>query len=172
MDEQGQVIYVGSYSKVIAPGIRVGFVCAPRELIAKLVVGKQISDVHTNQFFMILVQRLLAEGKLDRHIENARAIYLKKRDHMLAALERELSGKATWTRPDGGLFIWLNLSGGRDSAPLCRCLASNKVAVVPGSAFMADENETCCGMRLNFSLPTFEQIDQGIKTIARYIDEV
>jgi 2-aminoadipate transaminase len=171
MDETGRVIYVGSYSKVISPGIRLGFVCAPKEVVSKIVVAKQVSDVHTNQFFMMLVAKLLETRDLDAHIANAREIYRLKRDRMLGALEEKLSGQAQWTRPDGGLFIWLTIPGGRDSAELCRLMSLNKVAVVPGCAFLTDESEPSSSMRLNFSLPDYGQIDRGVEIMARCFDE-
>lgn len=171
MDEKGRVIYVGSFSKVISPGMRVGMVCAPAEIISKLVVAKQVSDVHTNQFFMMLVAQLLESYDLDAHIEKVCALYRSKRDHMLAAMQRHLAGKAHWNVPDGGLFIWMELPEGRDGTELCRLMTANKVAAVPGAAFMPDEHAVSPGLRLNFSLPALEQIDAGVEIMGRCLDQ-
>jgi len=170
LDESGRVIYIGSYSKTITPGIRLGFVCAPKPVCAKITVAKQISDVHTNQFFQVLVARFLERYDLDAHIERARLLYRGKRDRMLAALGRHLSDRATWNVPDGGIFIWAALTGIEDSGPFCKYLSARRVAVVPGSAFLTDENEKSNGFRLNFSFPSLERIDEGVEIMGRCLE--
>ncbi len=171
MDERGRVVYVGSYSKIISPGMRVGFVCAPAEITAKIVVAKQVADVHTNQFFMMLVSGLLERFNLDEHIELSRKIYVEKRDAMLAAMQRSFGNKVSWHVPDGGLFIWANLPEGMDGAALCNLAKDRKVAAVPGSAFLCDQNAVSNGFRLNFSMPSLDAIDRGIKIFGECIKE-
>lgn len=171
MDTEGNVIYAGSFSKIIAPGIRVGFVCAHRDVISKLTVAKQVSDVHTNLFFQILVEKYFRTGDVDAHIEECRALYRRKRDRMLAAMEKHMKGKAEWNVPDGGLFIWAELPEGFDGLELCARLKARKVACVPGNAFAIDESAKSRGFRLNFSLPTDEQIDRGISIIGEVLSE-
>jgi len=171
MDTEGRVIYVGSFSKVIAPGIRIGFVCAHKDIISKITVAKQVSDVHTNLFFQILVAKYLQTGNIDAHIEECRALYRQKRDRMLAAMDKHMKGKAEWNVPDGGLFIWAELPEGYDGLELCRRLKERKIACVPGNAFSVDESEISRGFRLNFSLPSDEQIDRGVAIIGEVLSE-
>ncbi len=171
MDEEGRVIFCGSYSKVIAPGIRIGYVVAHRDVTAKMAVAKQVSDVHTNLFFQMIVERLVTGGGFERHIEECRKVYRRRRDIMLDALGKYVpEGKAEWTVPDGGLFIWLTLPEGYDGAELCRRAKAHKLACVPGSAFNVDEHATSRSIRLNFSLPTDDQLVRGCEILGREID--
>jgi 2-aminoadipate transaminase len=160
MDDEGRVLYAGSFSKIIAPGIRLGFGLAPAPLIAKITVGKQVSDVHSNLFFQVLVERYMAEYDLDRHIVRCRDLYRAKRDVMDAALKQFLPG-AEWTVPEGGLFMWVKLPNGTDGTEFCRKAKEKKVMAVPGSAFLTDEGAFSNAIRLNFSLPSVEQIQTG-----------
>jgi len=171
MDTDGHVIFAGSFSKVIAPGIRVGFVCAHKDIISKLTVAKQVSDVHTNLFFQILVAKYLQTGNIDAHIDECRELYRQKRDRMLSAMERHMKGKTKWNIPDGGLFIWAELPEGYNGLELCRRLKERKIACVPGNAFSVDETELSRGFRLNFSLPSDEQIDRGIAVIGEVLSD-
>lgn len=171
MDTEGHVIFAGSFSKVIAPGIRVGFVCAHRDIVYKMTVAKQVIDVHTNLFFQILVDRYLRMDIIDGHIGMCRALYRQKRDRMLEAMDRHMSGLAAWNVPDGGLFIWAELSEGYDGLELCRRLKERSISCVPGNTFCIDVNQVSRGFRLNFSLPSDEQIDRGIAVIGRVLSE-
>ncbi len=173
LDTDGRVIYVGSYSKVLSPGIRIGFVCANKTVIQKIVVAKQVSDVHTNLFFQMVADRILRDCDIDGHIERVREIYRVKRDRMVEGIKRHFGDKVTYEVPDGGLFLWLTLPDGLNGAELCKLSGSMGVAAVPGSAFQVDEHAVSPCVRLNFSLPTFEQIDRGTellgKAIAQYV---
>lgn len=171
MDDEGRVIFCGSYSKIVAPGIRIGYVVAHRDVIAKMAVAKQVSDVHTNLFFQMIVERLISGGGFERHIAECRATYRWRRDIMLRELEKNIpEGKATWTKPDGGLFVWLTLPEGYDGTELCARAKANKLACVPGIAFGVDENAPSRSLRLNFSLPTDEQLVRGCEILGREID--
>ena len=161
LDEKGYVIYCGSFSKVLAPGIRVGYVTAPDWMIAKLTVAKQLSDVHTNLLMQMTVDRYMKEYGLDQHIEEIRKINVKKRDLMLAALEESTRGFMEIERPAGGLFIWATLPEGYDGTRLCKIAGAYKVAAVPGASFCVDDGKPYPAIRLNFSLPTAEQIEKG-----------
>ena len=172
LDESGRVVYIGSYSKTICPGMRLGFVCGPKPVVSKIVTAKQIADVHTNQFFMMLVAKYIQTYDFDRHIELARKQYTVKRDRMLAAMDKHFKGKMDWNVPDGGLFIWGILPDGYDGAAFCRMIGKKKVAAVPGSAFMCDETQVSSGVRFNFSMPTLEQIDKGIEIAGSCLSEL
>ncbi len=171
LDIDGRVIFCGSYSKVVAPGLRVGYAIAHREITAKMAVAKQTADVHTNLFFQQVIERLVSGGGFEAHIENCCSTYRHRRDIMLDALERFVPiGKAGWTKPDGGLFLWLTLPTGYDGTELCARAKANKLACVPGIAFNVDESAPSRSLRLNFSLPTDEQLVRGCEILGREID--
>ncbi|MBR6741094.1 MAG: PLP-dependent aminotransferase family protein [Clostridia bacterium] len=166
LDKNGRVIFAGSYSKVLAPGIRMGFATAPKPIASKMTVAKQVSDVHTNQFFQMLVSEFLKKHSIDAHIDSIKNLYRVKRDRMMDAVKAYFPEEITVNRPDGGLFLWCMMPKGYDSAAFCKTLAPYKVAAVPGAAFVIDQSEISSGIRLNFSLPTLEQIDRGIASLA------
>ena len=166
LDKNGMVLYAGTYSKIMSPGIRIGMACGPEPVINKMVVAKQVNDVHTNLFFSMVVAEYLKRYDLDAHIEEIRGVYRVRRDAMLSALERALGGTGcTWTQPEGGLFIWASLPKGCDSMELMRRLGEYKVAAVPGASFMVDANAPCAGYRMNFSLPTLDEIARGVEIL-------
>ena len=171
MDTKGLVIYAGSYSKVISPGIRIGFALAPEGLISKMTVAKQVSDVHSNLFFQTIVARYLTEYDIDAHIEKCRAIYHKKRDVMVDALRRHCP-EMDFQVPQGGLFLWCDLPGRIDGMDFCRQAGTKKVAAVPGASFMVDESLVSCSVRLNFSLPSTELIKEGVRRLGETLHEM
>ncbi len=171
MDTTGRVIYAGSYSKIIAPGIRIGYCVADKAITTKLVVAKQVSDVHTNLFFQIVFHEYLTRYDLEAHIEKIRGIYSKKCSLMLNEIDKKFDKRITISRPEGGLFIYCELPEGFSGFELCKLAGLKKVAAVPGSAFSVDENAVCPGFRLNFSLPSEEQIITGIDLLAATINE-
>lgn len=171
MDTTGRVIFCGSFSKIIAPGIRVGFVCAHRDILSKMTVAKQVSDVHTNLFFQILVERYISTGLMESHIDECRNLYTIKRDRMLSQMERHFDGRVTWNVPDGGLFVWMELPEGYDGMEFCRLAKEESVVCVPGSAFSVDDSKISRGVRLNFSLPSLDQIDCGIERLGKVLSE-
>lgn len=171
MDKDGIVIYCGSFSKILSPGMRIGFICAPKEIVTKLVVAKQISDVHTNLFFQMVVSEYLKQKDIDSHIAEIRTLYRQKNEAMLQKMDQVLPSSVTYTRPQGGLFIWCDLGAGIDAAAFTKKLLQQKVAVVPGSTFLTDETKPCNCIRLNYSMPSFEQIDQGIEILGKTINQ-
>lgn len=173
MDTEGIVIYCSSFSKILSAGMRVGYVCAPEAIISKMVVAKQSEDVHTNIFFQILCHRYITECDLDGHIDGIRKLYRRKCELMLECIDREIpSGKVSFTRPNGGLFIWGTLSCTDDCSPLVASAIAKKVAVVPGSTFNCDTSLPSPSFRLNYSTPSDEQITEGIKRLGEAIKEL
>lgn len=162
MDTEGIVIYVGSFSKVLSPGLRVGYVVAPKPIVAKITVCKQGADVHTAILPQMICERFLRTVNFDAHIAGLREIYRKKSGLMLGELDKELAGKVSYTRPQGGLFIWCTLPAGADMMGFCREAVQRKVAVVPGNAFTAKESDPTTSFRINFSTPSDEQIVRGV----------
>lgn len=165
MDTEGAVIYTGSFSKILAPGMRVGFALAHSELIAKMTVGKQCADVHTNMLAQLICDRWLSTCDLNAHIKRLTKIYSDKCALMLGCIDREFSPSVTATRPEGGLFLWCTLPDGVDMMKFCEAAVKQRVAVVPGTAFLADEAQPCQSFRMNFSTPSDEMIIEGCKRL-------
>ena len=173
MDTEGRVIYCSSFSKILSAGMRVGFVIANEQIISKMAVGKQGEDVHTNIFFQMLCHRYMTECDIDAHIEDIRSIYRHKCDLMLDCIERYVPRDiVTFTRPEGGLFIWGTVKDCDDVTPIVQRLIANKVAVVPGSAFNCDTSKKSGSFRLNYSTPTDEQIIEGVKRLGSVFQEL
>ena len=166
MDTEGLVLYCSSFSKVLSAGMRVGFITGPEKLMQKLVVAKQVEDVHTNQLFQMLCHRFVTERDLDGHIEMIRAIYRRKCGLMMKGLDENLPKSFKFTRPEGGLFVWCKLNDNIPMADYCRKALDNKVTIVPGSAFLGDMTATTQCFRMNFSTPSDEAIIKGVNILA------
>lgn len=165
-DEDGIVIYAGSFSKLLAPGIRVGYIVAPSPIIAKMTVGKQASDVHTPVFSQMLVDKWMEQNDVEAHIEKIREIYRRKLNLMCDLIDTELGDFVKYVRPEGGLFVWCELPENVNMLEFVTDCIANKVAVVPGSAFMINDEETNC-FRMNFSTPSDEKIVEGMKILGK-----
>ncbi len=164
-DTEGLVVYCSSFSKILSAGMRIGFVSGPAEIVTKMVVAKQVEDVHTNIMFQMICHKYMTEHDLDGHIEKIRALYRQKCSLMLSELDKNLPSCVKFTRPEGGLFIWCTLPGGVDSSEFIKKALERKVAVVPGSAFICDENGKSDSFRLNYSMPSDEDIVRGVKIL-------
>ena len=160
------VIYMGSFSKVLAPGLRIGFIVAPKSVYGKLTQAKQAADLHTPSFNQRVVAEVIKDGFLDRHVPTIRAMYKAQRDVMLVALEREMAGlDVQWTRPVGGMFLWVKLPAGMDAQALLAKAVERNMAFVPGAPFYADNAEINT-LRLSYVTVSAEQINIGIKALA------
>lgn len=172
LDTEGRVVYAGTFSKIISPGIRVGYAVGPKEILAKMTVGKQTEDVHTAMFNQMLVYRWLCEYNLEEHLSNNQAIYRKKLNLMCDCIDSELGDAVTYVRPEGGLFIWCRLDDRIDMLEFCKRAVEKKVAVVPGTAFLTDTAGTTPYVRVNFSTPTDEDIVEGVKRLGQVAKEM
>ncbi len=161
--EAARVLYCGTFSKTLAPGLRVGWICAPRGVIDKLVLLKQGMDLHTSTLAQMAMYRVAVEG-FDAQVARARDVYRERRDAMHAALERHAPAGMQWTRPEGGLFFWVELPPGCDSAALLASALGANVAFVPGPAFYAQAGNAR-SMRLSYSLNPPAEIDAGIRIL-------
>ncbi|HXK83571.1 MAG TPA: PLP-dependent aminotransferase family protein, partial [Clostridiales bacterium] len=170
-DDEGIVIYAGSFSKVLSPGLRVGYSVSPAEITAKMTVGKQASDVHSPMICQMIVDRWLAECDTAEHIGFIRSVYSRKLNLMCDCLDSEISGFISYVRPLGGLFIWCELDRNINMLDFCKAAAAENVAVVPGTAFMASESDRTNCFRLNFSTPTDEQIVEGVKILKKVCEK-
>jgi 2-aminoadipate transaminase len=163
----GNVIYLSTFSKTLAPGLRLAWIVAPPEVISKLVQLKQGADLHTSTFTQFVAYEVARDGFLDQHVKLIRRIYSERRDVMLQALKDFFPPEVTWTHPKGGLFLWVTLPGGLDMEAVFNSAIAQNVAFVPGDSFYAnDPKEGSRHMRLNFSNATPEQIREGIRRLA------
>ena len=162
-------VYLGSFSKVLAPGLRLGFVVAPAALYPKLLQAKQAADLHTPSFNQRVVAEVLKNGFLEHHVPTIRALYRAQRDAMLAALDHEMQGLGvSWNRPDGGMFLWVRLPEGMSAIELLPHAVDKGVAFVPGAAFYADHADPRT-LRLSFVTATAEQIQAGVAALAQAV---
>lgn len=164
-------VYLGSFSKVLAPGLRLGFLVAPPALFPKLLQAKQAADLHSPSFNQRMAAEVMKGGFLARHIPTIRSLYKSQRDAMLAALEREMKGlDVTWNSPAGGMFLWARLPEGVDAVELLPRAVDRNVAFVPGAAFYAD-NADPRAIRLSFVTASVDQINTGIAALAAAVRE-
>ena len=159
-------MYLGSFSKVLAPGLRLGYIVAPKHIYPKLLQAKQAADLHTPTFNQRMVAEVIQNGFLDRHVPTIRALYKKQRDAMLAALEQNFADlDVQWTKPVGGMFLWLRMPAGIDTVQMLPAAVERNVAYVPGSAFYANDPDHRT-MRLSYVTASEEQIHIAIKALA------
>lgn len=171
-DEDGIVIYAGSFSKIFAPGVRVAYVVAPAPIVAKMTVGKQGEDVHTPVFNQMLVDAWMENTDFEAHIDKIRAIYRRKLNLMCDLIDEQLGDFVQYVRPEGGMFVWCELPARVDMTDFCQKAVQNKVAVVPGSAFTVEPQEITNCIRMNFTTPSDERIVEGMHILGKLKDEV
>jgi DNA-binding transcriptional MocR family regulator len=163
-----RTLYCGSFSKTLAPGLRVGWVCGAEEVISQMVLLKQAADLHSSTINQMAIATVAA-AQFDSHVEKIKTAYRARRDRMLGALAAHMPAGVTWTRPEGGMFIWLELPKSVNCADLlAQSLKTERVAFVPGHAFFADGTGTNT-MRLSFSRTDEASIDEGIARLGRLI---
>lgn len=166
-----RTLFLGTLSKTLSPALRIGWVCGPRPVIEKLVLLKQGADLHVSTINQMVAHRAVTEG-YDQHLHRLRGAYGAKARVMLSALERTMPKGVTWSHPEGGMFVWIDLPEGIDGAALlARAIEEERVAFVPGAPFFA-EKQTPNAIRLSYSLPTDAQIEEGVQRLARLISKV
>ena len=163
-------VYLGSFSKVLAPGLRLGFMVAPASLYPKLLQAKQAADLHSPGFNQRIVAEVMKDGFLDRHVPTIRALYKSQRDAMLAAMTRHMPEGVVWNTPAGGMFLWARLPEGLSAVSLLPTAVDKGVAFVPGAAFYADHGDPRT-LRLSFVTASVTQIELGIAALAEAIRE-
>lgn len=168
LDRAGNVIYLGSFSKIISPGIRTGYVVAPTAIYQKLVLGKQAADLCSSPLNQLFVHEFVATGVWREYVERLKTLYVSRRDALLQALRDEFPAEATWTRPQGGFFVWATLPGTIHTGDLLVKAIEENVAFVRGDAFFVDGQGTS-SMRLNFSYMSEELIQEGVRRLGRVI---
>ena len=173
LDTEGRVIYSSTFSKLISSGFRTGFVSAPAPIIQKIIVCKQVSDVHSNIWAQVVSYRFMTTVDRETHFNKLREIYRNKSELMCSYIDNGFSKKISYIKPEGGLFIWCTLPDDCNMNDFCKkAVQEYKIAVVPGNSFSIDENETSHSFRLNYSTPTNEQIEKGMEILARMTREI
>lgn len=171
LDENDGVLYAGTFSKTLAPGLRVGYLCGSSEIVQKAVVGLQTSTVHTNIWAQMLTHRFVTTVDYGEHLKKLQEIYRSKCGKMLDNLHKFMPGCITYSNPQGGLFIWATMPEDYNMNEFCTEAVKRKVAVVPGNAFLADESMVSHSFRLNFSTPSDEQLDRGTEILGKFAHE-
>lgn len=161
----GDVVYLGTFSKVLAPGMRIAYVIAPLNVINKINLAKQGADLHTATFNQVVVHEMIKDGFIDEHVQLIRRVYGQRRDVMLDALKKYMPEGTTWTHPKGGLFIWAYMPENVDTTELLPFAEEQKVAFVPGIQFFPGEHNLKNAMRLNFSNASPEHIVTGVQRL-------
>lgn len=171
-DEDGIVMYAGSFSKVLAPGIRVAYVIAPSQIVAKMTVCKQGQDVHTAMFNQMLVDEWMKTTDFEGHINKIRDIYRRKLNLMCDLIDEKFGDFVSYVRPEGGMFVWCELPEKVDMLDFVKRAIAEKVAVVPGSAFMVEDGDKTNCFRMNFTTPSDENIVKGMERLAKVKNDV
>ena len=165
-----QVVYGGTFSKIMVPGFRLGWLVADPELLVMIARAKQAADLHTSTFTQMIAYEVSKDGYMKEQIKRVRAYYLKQRNAMLAALETHFPDSVSWTVPTGGMFLWVTLPAGNDTIKLLEKAVEKNVAYVPGGPFFANGGGEHT-LRISYSVATLEQIDEGMKNLGAVLRE-
>ncbi len=171
MDTKGNVIYLGSFSKILCPGLRVAWICANKEVADLAEKLKEGLDLQCNQFAQLQVHQFLTDCDVDTHIENIRTLYKEKCDAMMACIKSFFPKEVQYTDPEGGMFLWLELPESIDASELLDLAIQRGVAYIPGEPFYAYDGKKNT-IRLNFTVPSVSQIDKGMKIMGQLLTEV
>ena len=171
IDQNGRVIYCSSLSKILSPGLRLGYVICNGDVIDRIEIAKQANDVHTPFLTQMIACEYIKKYDLDADIKKASKIYGEKCEFMLSCMEKYFPKSITWTEPEGGLFIMCTAPEGTDIGAILKKSLANKVAFVAGNGFMADQDKPCTMFRLNYSTMPFEKIEKGIKALGKVLEE-
>ncbi len=171
-DTEGIVLYAGTFSKVVAPGIRVGYAVGPKPVLQKMIVCKQGEDVHTNLWGQMLCDELMTNYDFEAHLRRLKGVYREKSKVAVDAMNRWLRPKITYLPIEGGLFFWCTLPDGVDMPAFVRRAIQNKVCVVPGNAFLTDDTAPCQSFRINYTTPTDENLVRGIQLLGETADSM
>jgi 2-aminoadipate transaminase len=170
-DDEGRVVYTSTFSKILAPGLRVGWVVAAPEILKKLIVAKQSTDVCANVLGQRIAHEYIVRGHIDPQIEKIKQLYKRKMDLMLSGMEEFMPDGIGWTRPEGGMFLWVTLPEMMDSVELLKKALRKRVAFVSGRAFFADPKEGTSTMRLNFTHPSDQMITEGLRRLGSVLNQ-
>ncbi len=170
-DDEGRVVYTSTFSKVLAPGLRVGWIVADPEILKKLIIAKQSTDVCASVLGQRIAHEYIAQGHIDPQIEKIKALYSRKMQLMLSGMDEYMPEGLEWTRPEGGMFLWVNIPSWMDSSELLKKALRKRVAFVSGRAFYADPKEGASAMRLNFTHPSDSMITEGLRRLGSVVNQ-
>ena len=171
LDTDGRVIYVGSFSKILSPGMRLGYAVANEEIISKIEIAKQANDVHTPLITQMMAAEFLKNNDIEEYIEKGKELYGRKCRFMLDCMDKYFPDSVTYTRPQGGIFIWCTAPEGTDSNKLLAECLKEKVAFVAGNSFAIDVDKPSNFFRLNYSTMPEEKIEKGIKALGKVLEQ-
>lgn len=171
LDTTGRVVYFGSFSKILAPGLRIGFASGNPSLIAKMTICKQVQDVHTPVLTQMIAYEFVTKYSIDEHIKKISKVYGDKCKYMIELMDKYFPSCVKHTNPEGGLFLFCTMPDGIDSKELLLKAIEKNVAFVPGATTMLDTTKTYSSFRLNYSMASFEQIEKGIKILAEVLND-
>lgn len=172
LDTEGRVIYFGSFSKILSPGLRLGFTCANAELMERMIICKQVSDVHTNVLSQMVAYEFLSKYSIEEHINKLREVYGRRCKLMIECMDKYFPSCVTHTSPEGGLFLFCTMPEKYDSAEVLKAALEKGVAFVPGKATMIDDKAKYSTFRLNYSNASEENIEKGIKILGEVLHEI
>lgn len=172
MDTEGIVIYCGSFSKILAPGIRVGYIVAPAPIVKRMAEAKQANDTHSPMITQLMVYEYLQRHDIGENIRRMRDLYSKKCRLMLDEADAFFPSSVTHTTPGGGLFVWCDMGGDYDTIEVYKECIGHKVAFVPGAPFMADPSKRCSAFRLNYSTMPDEKIAEGMRILGNALKKI
>lgn len=164
-DEKGMVIYTSSFSKIISPGMRAGLLVGQKELISKIKMAKQVNDNHTNSLSQYTIDGFLRTVDMDEHISKLRDMYSEKCHYMLKMMKKYFHPRISFVEPEGGMFVWFDLPDDVNMLDFVEAAVEKHIAIVPGNEFHVDSSKSCQSIRMNFSLPSLEEIEKGIKIL-------
>lgn len=171
MDKNDRVVYLGSFSKILSPGIRVGFTSCHRDLMERMIICKQVQDVHTNVVAQMIIYEYISNNSIDEHIKKLRAAYGEKCRFMCECMDKFFPKCVTHTHPDGGLFLFCDMPEGYDAKEIMAKAVERGVAFVPGSTTMIDDKAVCSSFRMNYSTASKAEIEKGIKILGDLLKE-
>lgn len=172
LDKNGRVIYFGSFSKILAPGMRLGFTTAPAPLLERMIICKQVSDVHTNVLSQMIAYEFVQRYSIEEHIANLRRVYGRKCELMIECMDKYFPAEVKHTCPEGGLFIYCTMPEEFDSSEVMKKALEKNVAFVPGTSCMIDDKAKYSTFRMNYSAASEEDIKKGIKLLGEVLHEV